>query len=1204
MLRSAQVKNMGKSVVIGGPEWRFVLSTQYGHVHETMAIINARRAYLSLLQNWPKDVPQDVATLGGADVFDTMIRLLAGKQASRTELKHEDVASSADEVVTDSKPSIDKNPLDVLKEAMVNILKKERENGADASTDKGSLSRLLNVQALSQLVGSIVEEMHRAPDPNASSTQSKEEKDKVVLLKSDRETMNKPNAELACWLVEIIIEQDVLSANDTHRLITCLFAFLHIAKGEIATRLMKVIYRVLQKTNTEIDMGPLRSLTKTMVSLHSTMKKDSSPTTTLQSVLEILLAAKKYRERVGITDDFLILPNPLKTTKGKEKMEADKKEKKDKKKDEDKSPEEEQLENEEKAIAWFNEFADSSVVLEQIAQGKQLPEIFMARSLVKIRGSKDTIEVESEHPYPKRTKIKPVSVQFATAVNVVMDNRTRMLPGEFMSFTADPEGEEVLAVYKNWEDKKEKKEGEEEKEEEIKFKFNVGKFYVFFPVKPSFLFDSTHMHREMTLSADKMTVTAGGSYSDYRTVLGDRPLNKTGITSFDFVVNKMSSANVVFGVAPQSQATSGYVGDYSSQGWAYYSSGYKYNRGNSASYGVRINEGDTVTVVYNGDAQELSFRVNGKDFGKAYGSVAVTGKDLYPCLTTYNIDDCVTLQGIGGKNSITKTRGNSNKWGYGFKVNATDFSEEGAKDLIVKHNDEFQTFLNKQTAWTVQMDQQLMECVSQWCKKHDKLPMEVETSEFDPTPPELLPYRAIRESCEIEDLRERLIVLQAFNKRMPQFLTAVDFGKIYEAGSLASRVADVRGLLLRDVKNKIWMDALKKTQTSLGEANITINRHRAAKLIGTSPSDENLEKSVFGQICAGINHLPPKQFRVDPSKKAWHVDFDGESSIDVGGPYRESFSQMIQELQSTHLNLLVKVPNAKYNVGLNRDKYIPNPALTTETHMGYYTFFGKLLGIALRTSMTLELNLPSLFWKQLVEFPVNVSDLEAIDQMCVQCNRSLIDIDKKGVTSDIFEDVIEETFVTVNSAGEEIELIENGKEVAVTFDNRHEYVRLIEDMRLQEFSSQMKATRLGVATIVPVRLLNLLTWNELQEQVCGIPDVDLVLLKKVTTYSGYKPDSDVVQNFWKCMESYTPEERQDFLRFVWGRSRMPLTLEEMNQQQNPRFILSTAVRNSNQALPESHTCFFQLDLPAYSTYEIMRERLLYAFTNCRAIDND
>lgn len=38
--------------------------------------------------------------------------------------------------------------------------------------------------------------------------------------------------------------------------------------------------------------------------------------------------------------------------------------------------------------------------------------------------------------------------------------------------------------------------------------------------------------------------------------------------------------------------------------------------------------------------------------------------------------------------------------------------------------------------------------------------------------------------------------------------------------------------------------------------------------------------------------------------------------------------------------------------------------------------------------------------------------------------------------------------------------------------------------------------------------------------------------------------------------------------------------------------------------PVAHTCFFALDLPAYSTYDILRDRLHYAVTECTVIDND
>ncbi len=36
----------------------------------------------------------------------------------------------------------------------------------------------------------------------------------------------------------------------------------------------------------------------------------------------------------------------------------------------------------------------------------------------------------------------------------------------------------------------------------------------------------------------------------------------------------------------------------------------------------------------------------------------------------------------------------------------------------------------------------------------------------------------------------------------------------------------------------------------------------------------------------------------------------------------------------------------------------------------------------------------------------------------------------------------------------------------------------------------------------------------------------------------------------------------------------------------------------------SHTCFFIIDLPAYSTAEIMYERLNYAISYCSSIDGD
>ena len=47
-----------------------------------------------------------------------------------------------------------------------------------------------------------------------------------------------------------------------------------------------------------------------------------------------------------------------------------------------------------------------------------------------------------------------------------------------------------------------------------------------------------------------------------------------------------------------------------------------------------------------------------------------------------------------------------------------------------------------------------------------------------------------------------------------------------------------------------------------------------------------------------------------------------------------------------------------------------------------------------------------------------------------------------------------------------------------------------------------------------------------------------------------------------------------------------------------------AADNVDGMLPVSHTCFFSLDMPMYSTYEILRSKVLFAIVNCQAIDTD
>ncbi len=67
--------------------------------------------------------------------------------------------------------------------------------------------------------------------------------------------------------------------------------------------------------------------------------------------------------------------------------------------------------------------------------------------------------------------------------------------------------------------------------------------------------------------------------------------------------------------------------------------------------------------------------------------------------------------------------------------------------------------------------------------------------------------------------------------------------------------------------------------------------------------------------------------------------------------------------------------------------------------------------------------------------------------------------------------------------------------IITSWDNRREYVALMEKYRLNEFRVQVDAIKSGLATIVPIQLLSLFTPQELELTVCGKREVNVELLK-------------------------------------------------------------------------------------------------------------
>lgn len=94
-------------------------------------------------------------------------------------------------------------------------------------------------------------------------------------------------------------------------------------------------------------------------------------------------------------------------------------------------------------------------------------------------------------------------------------------------------------------------------------------------------------------------------------------------------------------------------------------------------------------------------------------------------------------------------------------------------------------------------------------------------------------------------------------------------------------------------------------------------------------------------------------------------------------------------------------------------------------------------------------------------------------------------------------------------------------------------------------------------------------------------------LKAITVYKNFDGGAEKHQSiiwFWKILSSFTPEEMGKYLKYVWGRSRLGYSLT------NHRV---TYVSGKKDMIPETHTCFFEIDIFDYSSEEIFRRKLLF-----------
>jgi len=437
-------------------------------------------------------------------------------------------------------------------------------------------------------------------------------------------------------------------------------------------------------------------------------------------------------------------------------------------------------------------------------------------------------------------------------------------------------------------------------------------------------------------------------------------------------------------------------------------------------------------------------------------------------------------------------------------------------------------------------------------------------------------------------------------------LKLIDFSLTDDVSDLVALVRRVRGLIFWSSKERLWTTALYSTRlTSTSTSpSIQIDRYKASRLRERKKCDKKGKKTCFAQAYRQLNVRPVTMFRVSPQQRAWATTFRGEGGIDAGGLYREILSVMCEELQSGVLPLFMNVPNGRENMGANRDKWVPRPTSTKALYLSMFEFLGKLMGLAIRSKDLLPLDLPSIVWKGIIGERVTEADVIAIDRVAFRMIDEIRKQERVCSSPEQFNAQFTDTkFIVIGSDARSVPLIKGGDHISVNWDNRHEYCRLVMEYRKNEFATQCQAIRRGLATVVPYTLLSLFTWQEFEIQVCGYPKMDIDLLKKMTTYDGCSASDPHIQYFWQVLSKrFDDIERAKFLKFVWGRSRLPVKPADFGSS---RFKISVLNRpQPDNSMPIAHTCFFAIDLPKFTSVDITYKRLLWAITHCEAIDAD
>ena len=168
-----------------------------------------------------------------------------------------------------------------------------------------------------------------------------------------------------------------------------------------------------------------------------------------------------------------------------------------------------------------------------------------------------------------------------------------------------------------------------------------------------------------------------------------------------------------------------------------------------------------------------------------------------------------------------------------------------------------------------------------------------------------------------------------------------------------------------------------------------------------------------------------------------NVRFIGEEGVDAGGVTREWFQVLARGMFNPNYALFIPV-------AADSNTFHPNRLSGVNSeHLMFFKFIGRIIGKALYEGRVLDCHFSRAVYKCILGRNVSIKDMETLD---LDYYKSLLWMLENDIT-----DIITETFsVETDDFGEKqvIDLIEDGRNIPVTQENKEEYVQRVVDYRL------------------------------------------------------------------------------------------------------------------------------------------------------------